>query len=96
MISPGRHPATGLIMWSTLLLAVALLGSTLLVPPEAQAETITQVLDSSGNGSVGLDAPWGIAVDDVGNVYVAGFLTDNVLKLTPEGTVRMPCRRSST
>jgi len=50
-------------------------------------EPITQIIDSTGDGDGNvLDSPLGIAVDDVGNVYVSGRASDNVFKIEPNGT----------
>lgn len=51
------------------------------------AASITQILDASGDGVNALDSPWGVALDGEGNVFVAGFGSDNVFKVTPGGTI---------
>ena len=43
---------------------------------------ITEIFD--GAGSI-LDTATGVAVDAAGNVYVAGWFTDNAFKITPAG-----------
>jgi sugar lactone lactonase YvrE len=34
-----------------------------------------------------LNQPWGVAVDDTGNVYIADYLDDEVRKVSPRGTI---------
>ena len=50
--------------------------------------TITEIIDATGDG-VGkpLHRPFGVAVDDSDNVYVAGYDSRNVFKITPGGTI---------
>ena len=49
---------------------------------------ITEIIDASGDGAGNnLGFPGGIAVDSAGNVYVAGFSSDNVFKVTPDGAI---------
>ncbi len=52
------------------------------------AQTITEIIDLTGDG-VGnpLDGSEEIAVDGSGNVYVAGFDSDNAFKITPAGVI---------
>ena len=50
----------------------------------AAAQTITEIIDSTGDGAGnGLNGPIGIAVDTAGNVYVPGLHTNNAFKITP-------------
>jgi hypothetical protein len=49
--------------------------------------TITEIIDTNGDGINTLDLPVGIAVDGSGNVYVAGFNSDNAFKITPGGSI---------
>jgi cysteine-rich repeat protein len=54
----------------------------------AHSKTITQIIDSSGDGKGKiLDRPSSIAVDGSGNVYVAGSFSDNAFKITPGGVI---------
>ncbi len=49
---------------------------------------ITEIVDETGDGgSAPLSGPFAIAVDDNGNVYTAGFNSNNVLRIAPNGTV---------
>ena len=48
--------------------------------------TITEIIDSSGDGTNPLDLATGIAVDGSGNVYVAGRESDNVFKISTPGS----------
>ena len=55
---------------------------------QASAQTITQIIDSTGDGAGnGLHSPTGIAVDAAGNVYVTGFGSRNAFKITPAGVI---------
>ena len=58
-----------------------------LAPGKAGANTITEIIDSSGDGSNSLDAPIGMAVDGSGNVYVSGIVSENAFKITPGGVI---------
>jgi hypothetical protein len=55
----------------------------------AVAQTITQIIDETGDGTNFLKTPRGITVDHSGNVYVSGFGYHgfNVFKITPEGEI---------
>jgi hypothetical protein len=67
-----------------LLLPAALLW----LAPAASAFHITQIIDASGDGAGNpLDAPFGIAVDLSGNVYVSGTDSDNAFQITPGVTI---------
>ncbi len=49
---------------------------------------ITEIIDVTGDGAGNvLDNPASIAVDGVGNVYVAGDGTDNAFRITPAGVI---------
>lgn len=57
-------------------------------PTPAGAATVSEIIDSTGDGSGNVLAkPFGIAVDEVGNVYVAGNSSDNLFKITPGGVI---------
>jgi hypothetical protein len=67
-----------------LLLPVALL----VLARVSSASHITEMVDVTGDGAGnGLDEPNDVAVDSNGNVYVTGYRSDNVLKISPDGTV---------
>lgn len=52
------------------------------------AQGITQIIDATGDGvGNGLNESYGIAVDGLGNAYVAGLTSSNVFKVTPTGTI---------
>ena len=64
-------------------LAVSALGSG-----RAAAQTITEIIDATGDGTGnGLEEPEGIAVDAAGNAYVTGRITNNAFKITPAGVI---------
>ena len=48
--------------------------------------TITQIIDSTGDGTNTLDDPRNIITDSLGNVFVVGKNTDNAFKITIPGT----------
>lgn len=49
---------------------------------------ITQIVDATGAGGINdLDNPAGLAVDHAGNVFVTGYVSANVLKITPNGNI---------
>jgi len=50
-------------------------------PTAGVARTVTEII------SAGLVGPHGIAVDESGNAYVAGFSSDNAFKITPDGVI---------
>ncbi len=53
-----------------------------------QAAQIAQIIDSSGDGAGNLlTDPAAVAVDGLGNAYVAGATSDNVFKITSEGII---------
>ena len=71
-------------------LLVAGLGITLLAltPRGALAQSITEIIDATGDGAGNpLDRPFGIAVDESGNVFVTGSFTDNTFEITPGGVI---------
>lgn len=49
---------------------------------------ITEIIDASGDGAGNaLDEPASVAIDELGNVYIAGFGSDNVFRITPAGVI---------
>ena len=67
------------------MMATALL-VTALTPGAVPAKTITEIIDSTGDGAGNpLDQPEAIAVDDSGNVYVAGLSSNNAFQIEPNG-----------
>jgi cysteine-rich repeat protein len=71
--------------------SVATVGTMVLLlasPTLSAALTVTQVIDAAGDGQGhGLDTPWGIVVDGAGNVFVAAYVTNDVLRRAPDGTI---------
>ena len=63
--------------WTFVVIGMAAVG--------AIAQNITQIIDSTGDGTNSLDNPGRIAVDGLGNVYVTGL--DNVFEITPGGSI---------
>jgi hypothetical protein len=53
----------------------------------AFASSITQIIDSTGDGTHPLSGPVGTATDSSGNVFVTGFVSNNAFKITPGGTI---------
>jgi streptogramin lyase len=54
----------------------------------ATATTITEIIDATGDGASNvLGSPFGVTVDDSGNVYIPGQTSNNVFRITPSGTV---------
>lgn len=53
------------------------------------AQTIDRIIDASGDGVHALVMPlyYSLATDPIGNIYVAGYFSDNVFKITPWGTI---------
>ena len=51
------------------------------------AQTITLILDTNGDGVNGLIHPTTMTTDRDGNLFVAGVASDNVFKVTPGGTI---------
>ena len=55
---------------------------------QASGQTITQIIDSTGDGAgKTLSGSEAVAVDDADNVYVLGNGSDNAFKITPGGVV---------
>ena len=69
-----------------IVLAVCLATGLCVGPPTAAAE-ITEIIDATGDGTNPLDCPPGVAVDGSGNVFVAGFGSNNAFKITPGGVI---------
>ena len=55
-------------------------------PPDVPG--ITRILDSTGDGTHPFSQPESLAADADGNVYVAGFATNNVFQVTPTSVVK--------
>ncbi len=47
----------------------------------------TEIIDTAGDGGNTLDAPFAIATDSSGNVYVVGADSDNAFQITPAGVI---------
>jgi len=54
------------------------------IAPDLQ---VTKVMGAEGDGVHAADCPVGVDVDSGDNVYVAAFLSNNVFRITPSGTV---------
>jgi len=50
--------------------------------------TITEIIDSAGDGSNALITPFGVATDSSGNVFVSGADTENVFQISTPGTCK--------
>ncbi|MCG8404940.1 MAG: SBBP repeat-containing protein [Phycisphaerales bacterium] len=48
---------------------------------------ITEIIDATGDGGIGLVDPSGIIVDSAGNAYVVGQTGNNAFKITPAGVI---------
>ena len=65
----------------TLGLTITVLGVIALLPGSAYSKTITEIIDSMGDGGGNtLNSPEDVAVDGSGNVYVTGDISDNAFK----------------
>ncbi len=66
----------------------SLLFPLLVLVASAAAAGPIEIIDVSGDimADILVD-PWGIAVDAAGNVYVAGYGSDNVFQITPGGVI---------
>jgi sugar lactone lactonase YvrE len=54
----------------------------------ASAQTVTRLIDATGDGAGNpLSSPADIAVDGLGNAYVAGVDSHNVFRISPEGAI---------
>jgi hypothetical protein len=68
--------------------ACGLLAAVLVLAPVVGHAQITQIVDSTGDGTNDLDSPGQhAATDAAGNLYVTGFFSENAFKVTPGGTV---------
>jgi len=78
-------------LWSVSVIASILILGTLglsSIPGYASFLTPVEIIDATGDGGGNtLDAPFDIATDSSGNVFVTGFDTDNAFKITPGGTI---------
>ncbi len=62
----------------------AILAVSALASGRAAAQTITEIIDATGDGAGnGLNGSIPIAVDAAGNVYLGGFNSNNAFKITP-------------
>ncbi len=65
----------------TVVLVTCVLGVIALLPRVARPKTITEIIDSTGDGGGNtLDGTFSVAVDGSGNVYVTGLYSDNAFK----------------
>ena len=66
----------------------AFIAANALVANEAAAQSITQIIDVTGDGAGNsLNGAQGIAVDAAGNAYVTGLSSSNAFKITPAGVI---------
>lgn len=65
-----------------LVLALGCLGANAFAAPRVEVLLTQQRAEQAG---VRLEGPRGLALDTAGNLYIAGYFSDNVLKLTPDG-----------
>jgi hypothetical protein len=65
-----------------------MLACTTVWTSSVSALTITEIISSWGDGAGNtLGGPMGIAADEDGNVYVAGYYSDNAFEITPFGAI---------
>ncbi len=70
------------------LATIAMVALSLRTATPSPALTVTQVIDVAGDGQGhGLDTPWGIVADSAGNVFVAAYVSNDVLRRAPDGTI---------
>jgi hypothetical protein len=70
------------------MLLVGVASYSLVLAPEAATQTITEIIDETGDGTGNpLDAAAGLAVDGTSNVYVTGLDSHNAFKITPGGVI---------
>ena len=62
-------------------------GLLVFIAPAIGAQTVTQIIDATGDVTNGLDYPAGIAVDAAGNVCVGGRDSNNAFRITPGGVI---------
>jgi hypothetical protein len=72
-------------MWTRLIVLSVVLGFGL--AQSAAAQTTTEIIDATGDGTSPLTGPQGILVDGSGIVYVAGWASDNAFQITPGGVI---------
>jgi len=74
------------------LLLVGAGGATVAAGPSGRNDygsEVTPILDGSGGGVAPLRGPRGMDTDAAGNLYVAGQLSHNVLRVSPSGAVQV-------
>jgi len=69
------------------ILAITVFATGSILPNAFAPFAVVEIIDSTGDGSSVLVRPFGIAVDSSFNVFVSGFFSDNVFKITPGGTI---------
>ena len=78
MASIGKLPKAALIVLVTIVL----------FPQAAQPQTITEIIDSTGDGAGNtLDQALGIDIDGAGNVYIGGNASNNLFRIDPNGVI---------
>ncbi|MFT7485276.1 MAG: hypothetical protein ACI9F9_001123, partial [Candidatus Paceibacteria bacterium] len=64
--------------------------ATALILPTIGGAQVTEIIDATGDGAGNtLSQPRHVAADDAGNIYVTGRLSNNVLRITPGGTIKV-------
>jgi len=74
--------------WKKALILTLLAVFLVTLASAAQAQTITEIIDATGDGTGNtMEGPNDVAVDSSGNVYLAGRDSDNAFKITPGGVI---------